>query len=86
MPGFRLHYAKSVRKDIKDIDIAHLKKIKKEIEKLIDFPDTKNIKKLTHHPVADYTLRIGDYRVLFDVDPQDSIINILKIGHRKDIY
>jgi len=86
MPGYKLLYANSVKKDLKNIDIAHLKKIKKEIEKLVDFPDIKNIKKLTHHPVADYRLRIGDYRVLFDIDSQENTINILKIGHRKDIY
>lgn len=86
MPGFKLLYAKSVKKDIKNIDIAYLKTIKKEIEKLVDFPDIKNIKRLTHHPVSDYRLRIGDYRVLFDVDTTEMTINIIKIGHRKDIY
>ena len=34
----------------------------------MDFPDIKDIKKLTHHPISDFRLRIGDYRVLFDVD------------------
>lgn len=86
MPGYNLLYARSVKKDLKNIDISHLKKIKKEIEKLIDFPDVKNIKKLTGHPVSDYRLRIGDFRVLFDVDHQNRAINILKIGHRKDVY
>jgi mRNA interferase RelE/StbE len=86
MPGYKLLYARSVKKDIKNIDIARLKTIKKEIEKLIDFPYVKNIKRLTHHPVSDYRLRVGDYRVLFDVDSSDMTINILKIGHRKDIY
>ena len=86
MPGFKLVYAKSVKKDLKNIDSAHLKKIKEEIEKLVDFPYIKNIKKLTHHPVSHYRLRIGDYRILFDVDSRGKTINILKIGHRKDIY
>ena len=33
---------------------------------------------------GDWRFRIGDYRVLFDVE-NDGII-ILKVGHRKDIY
>ncbi len=86
VPGYNLLYAKSVKKDLKNIDITHLKKIKKEIEKLVDFPYIKNIKKLTHHPVSDYRLKIGDYRILFDVDCQGKTINILKIAHRKDVY
>ena len=32
----------------------------------------------------DYKLRIGDYRVIADIDEKK--INITKIGHRKNIY
>lgn len=83
---YKLVYAKSVKKDIRKIDIDQLESIKEEIEKLVDFPDVKNIKKLTHHPVSDFRLRVGNYRVLFDVDMENKTINILKIGHRQDIY
>ena len=83
---YSIVYAKSVKKDIKKIEAAELKKIKKEIESLIEFPDVKNTKKLTNHPVADFRLKIGKYRVLFDLDKKNYTINILKIGHRKEIY
>ena len=68
MSAYKIFYAKSVKNDIKHIQIGALKKIKKEIEKLVDFPDVQNIKKLTHHPVSDFRLKVGSYRVLFDVD------------------
>jgi len=61
-------------------------RIKKEIEKLKSFPNISNIRKLTAHPLADYRLRVGDYRVLFDVDWNRKTIFILKIGHRREIY
>lgn len=83
---YSIVYAKSVKKDIKKIEASELKKIKKRIESLIDFPDVKNTKKLTNHPVADFRLKIGNYRVLFDLDKKHNTINILKIGHRKEIY
>ena len=86
VPVYKLVYAKSVKKDIRHIAVAQLEMIKEEIEKLVDFPDVKNIKKLTHHPISDSRLRVGNYRVLFDVDTVNKTINILKIGHRRDIY
>lgn len=86
VPVYKLVYARSVKKDIRRIDSSKLKRIKEEIEKLVDFPDVKNIKKLTRHPVSDFRLRIGDFRVLFDVDTVNRVINILRIGHRQDIY
>ncbi|NCO25230.1 type II toxin-antitoxin system RelE/ParE family toxin [Candidatus Parcubacteria bacterium] len=33
---------------------------------------------------GEWRFRIGDYRVLFDIE--DDEIIILKVGHRKDIY
>ncbi len=83
---FDIKYAKSVRKDISKIDKKHLEKIKNAIESLPEFPDVSNIKKLSAHPLADYRLRVGEYRVLFDVCRDEKVIFILKIGHRKEIY
>lgn len=84
---FEIKYARSVKKDLSRIDRKHLEKIKHEIESLAKFPEVPNIKKLSAHPLADYRLRVGDYRVLFDVLYQDEkVIFVLKIGHRKEVY
>ena len=83
---FDIKYAKSVKKDLKKINQKQLKSIKKAIEGLRGFPDISNIKKLTAHPLADYRLRVGEYRVLFDIEWEERVIYILKIGHRKEIY
>ena len=40
--------------------------------------------KLKDHKFGEYRFRVGDYRIIFDIDGQ--IIIILKIGHRKNIY
>jgi len=83
---YKIVYAKFVVKDIKDIENRSLKKIKSEIEKLAQFPDIENIRKLTNHPVSDFRMKVGDYRVLFDVDNNERVIFILKIGHRREVY
>lgn len=33
-----------------------------------------------------YKLRVGDYRVIYEVLPDDQTIVVHAIGHRKDIY
>ena len=40
--------------------------------------------KLQNLDFGSFRFRVGDYRILFDV--QDDTIIILKIGHRKDVY
>jgi len=43
-----------------------------------------NVKKLTSH-TPEYRLRIGDYRILFDLENETKII-ISNILHRKNAY
>jgi len=31
-------------------------------------------------------LRVGDYLVILDLDHEKNILNVLKVGHRKNIY
>ena len=42
-----------------------------------------NIKRLTHF-TPEYRLRVGDYRVLFELEPKK--VMIYRILHRKDAY
>ena len=83
---FKIVYAKSVFKDLKKIDRKNLKKIKEGIEELMNFPNISQIKHLKNHPLADYRLRIGNYRVLFNVNWEKKEIYILKVGHRREVY
>ncbi|MBS7251987.1 MAG: type II toxin-antitoxin system RelE/ParE family toxin [Candidatus Freyarchaeota archaeon] len=41
-------------------------------------------KKLISPKVGAYRFRIGDYRVVFDIEGEDIVI--LRVGHRKSIY
>jgi len=36
--------------------------------------------------IEGFKLRVGDYRVIVDVDNFSKIIRVLKLGHRKNIY
>ena len=35
---------------------------------------------------TDYKIRIGDYRVIADIDDKNKKIEITVIGHRKNVY
>jgi mRNA interferase RelE/StbE len=78
---FKLVYAKSVRKDLKKITPRNLPKIKEAIKELEKFPNVHQISHLTDHPIADYRLRVGNYRVLFDIYTS-SVFSRLLITHQ----
>ncbi len=73
----------SARKDLKSISEPFKTKVEKKILELKKFPNLTNIKKLTNFEPA-YRYRIGDYRVLFDIEDDNLIIG--RVLHRKESY
>ena len=43
-------------------------------------------KELQHYELADYRLRVGNYRVLFDVDTENKTIILYRVLHRSKLY
>lgn len=79
----KISIRKSAIKDLRKVHKKTKERIHNTILNLKNFPNTSNIKKLTHFEPA-YRLRIGDYRVLFDV--ADDTVVIGRVLHRKESY
>jgi len=44
------------------------------------------VKKLKNYKVADFRLRVGDYRILFNIDLIKKEIVLLRVLHRSKLY
>lgn len=75
-------------KAAKEIDKLSFQIRKRILEKLKFYSYQENpfkfADKLKDHKFGEYRFRVGDYRILFDIENNNIII--LKVGHRKDIY
>ena len=74
---------KSAVKDFKKISEPYKTQIKEKIVTLQDFPNLNNIKKLINFTPS-YRLRVGNYRVLFDI--VNNTIEVAAIKHRRESY
>jgi len=36
--------------------------------------------------IAAWSLRVGRYRVIYEIEEQALIVTVIKIGHRRDVY
>jgi mRNA interferase RelE/StbE len=79
----RIELRKSAIKDLQRIDRHQKERLHEAIRTLVDFPDVPNLKRLTNFEPA-YRLRVGDYRVLFDV--VDETILVGRVLHRRESY
>ena len=70
-------------KDLQKIDKDTQKRIGSRLKEYAIEP-LKHARKLTDDKIGTYRFRIGDYRVIFDLNNSDIVI--LKIGHHRDIH
>ena len=79
---YEIEYGDTAIKDLEHVPTKQRAQILRKIERL-RLGLHGNIKRLRESDIA-YRLRMGDYRILFDVE--ESVIVIRRIGHRKSIY
>ena len=80
---YRLLYTHRAVKDIAGLSADVKKRIGKTLLRYQDNP-LHFAESLTDQSLGSYRFRIGDYRVIFDMD--GSNIVVLRVGHRKEIY
>ena len=74
---------KAVKQLDKIADRDTRKEIRNEVSNLSDWPNVQNVKKLTNHKY-DYRLRVGRFRVFFDISDAVRIIHIEEVKKRDD--
>ena len=79
---FKLEWKESAIRELSRLDKNIARRIYKKIDDLRENFNTSDIKRLKNSAL--FRLRIGDYRIIFEINK--NLILILKIGHRKNIY
>ena len=80
---YRLVYTHQAVKDIQKLEPQIKRRIGATLLRYKNDP-LSYAKRLTNSKLGTYRIRIGDYRVVFDLEGSDIVI--LKVGHRRDIY
>jgi mRNA interferase RelE/StbE len=81
---YKVRIEKSVLKTLEKINEPYYSKIKKSILQLASNPRPKGSLKLKGRD--GYRIRVADYRIIYDIFDQILLIEVIDIGHRKDIY
>jgi mRNA interferase RelE/StbE len=84
MEFYKVNFAKSVKKDFKKIPKLEVTKILDAIDELAKNPRSSKSKKLKGEKL--YRLRVGNYRVIYDIQDNVMLVFVIKLGHRSDIY
>ena len=84
--SYRIEFDPQAIENLKGISTKVQPQILKEVNWLgLNFEQVQP-KGLAENLAGFYKLRVGDYRVLYEIDEELEVVAIAQVGHRRDIY
>jgi mRNA interferase RelE/StbE len=82
--SYELRIKPSAVKELRALRKRDRVRIAERIQNLSDDPRPRGCEKLTGG--VRYRVRQGAFRVLYELDDEEGIVTVVKIGHRRDVY
>jgi mRNA interferase RelE/StbE len=85
MDEYSITFARPARKELERLHEPLCSRILERIEALAWVPRPAGCRKLEGRENL-WRIRVGDYRVVYSIEDQNRLIDIIAIGHRGDVY
>jgi len=82
---YSIVFAPAALRQLRKLPTRDQRRIVQEIESLADDPRPPGVKKLVGEDNL-WRIRVGDYRVVYEIKNAKLLVLVLRIAHRKDIY
>lgn len=83
---YQVSFSSQSYKFLMDLNLRTRKRIYSKIEKLKEDPITRGVIRIKGTKEEIFRIRVGEYRILYEVDHGVEIIGIIKIGKRSNVY
>lgn len=82
---YSLVIKRSAEKELKKLPVGDLRRVVNRIRGLTQQPRPSSCEPLSGEAKR-YRIRQGDYRIVYGVDDSAHVVEIVKIGHRREVY
>ena len=82
--AYNIFFSLKAAKEFQKLDKEIQKRILKKLKEYALSENLSEAKRLTNPKLGTYRYRIGEWRVIFDIENKE--LQVLKVGHRKEIY
>lgn len=86
MKKYQVLFIKSAAKEVRKFPSEIIKRIIEKSKELENDPRPIGCKKLSGETEDLWRIRTGDYRIVYAINDDILIVDIRRVGHRKDIY
>lgn len=81
---YKVKLKKSATKQLRKLDKKQIERILIKIYLLADNPYPNGAEQLTGQKA--FRIRVGDYRVIYEVHNKQLLVQVIRLGHRKEVY
>lgn len=81
---YEVIFSRRAERAFLDLPDRYARQVREAVEKLRANPRPRGTVKLQDAPVAQYRYRVGDHRILFDIDDENQVIELLDIRRRSE--
>ena len=85
MDTYRIEWKRSATKELRSLPTHMVKRIVEAVTELSTNPFPQGVRKLSGAQHT-YRIREGDYRVVYTVTASLMVIEVIRVGHRKEVY
>ncbi len=82
---YEVYLERAAENDLKRLSTTTFHRIIPQIKALAENPRSLGCRKLTGSK-NDWRIRIGDYRVLYEIDEKAKAVRIMRVRHRREVY
>lgn len=83
--GYAITFARSARRELERLSASAVKRIFPKIESLAQDPRPSGCRKLQGYESL-WRIRVGDYRVIYQVSDQERTVDIIAVRHRSKAF
>ena len=82
---YTLLIKRSAERDLRRLTRALFERVNERILALRDDPRPPGVRKLVG-ALEGWRIRVGDYRILYQIDDDAQMVTVVRVKHRRDVY
>lgn len=85
MCAYQIEVTPAARRDLRKLPRDVLERVDARIQSLATDPRPHGSVKLTNEDAL-YRIRVGDYRIIYEVQDEALVVIVIRVRHRREVY
>jgi mRNA interferase RelE/StbE len=82
---YEVYLERAAERDLRRLSVENFRRIASRIKRLAGDPRPSGCRKITGSE-SDWRIRVGDYRVIYEIDDKARSVKVMRVRHRREAY